>query len=66
MEKEKKKNFRPLAAERPAAAMFVLIFCPWNYDLPSEGSLHGPRFLLALRSSSLRVNISYGELYTHL
>ena len=24
MEKEKNKNYRPLAAERPAAAMFVL------------------------------------------
>ena len=43
-----RRNFRPLATERPAAATFVFLV------LPSEGSLHGARiFLVLLASSSL-------------
>ena len=40
MEKEKKKNCRPLAAERAATAVLS--------DLLSEGSLHGARIFLSL------------------
>ena len=47
MEKEKKKNYRPLPAKRPAAAMFVL-FVP-----KIESSLHGARIFLVLGSSNL-------------
>ena len=43
MEKEKKNNFRPLAAERPGAAMFVLIFCPWNSSSETQGQIVGPK-----------------------
>ena len=43
MEKEKKKNCRCIAAECPAAAMFVL-FVPSTRIFPaSESSLHGAR-----------------------
>ena len=42
VEKEKKKTCRPIAAERLAAAMFVL-FVPSTSDLPSESSFHGAR-----------------------
>ena len=48
VEKEKKNNCRPLAAERPAAATFVL-FVP----LRSESSLHGARIFLVVGSSYL-------------
>ena len=49
MEKEKKKNCRPLAAERLAATI-LFFFVP---STRREGSLHGARIFLVLGSSYL-------------
>ena len=54
MEKPRKgrRNCRPLAAERPAAATFVFLV-PCTKDLLSEGCLHGASIFLALGSSHI-------------
>ena len=53
MEKEKRKNCRPLAVERPTAAIFVFLV------LPSEDSLHGAGIFLVLGSSISQLGGSY-------